>query len=365
MYVSFHMSPQSRGPSEDIATIEELVDAVRMADAAGIASVCLTEHHLGGFNTYTDPFVLGAYLAPQIEQTYIAITVVQVPLAHPVRIAEHANMLDLMTRGRVMLALAPGSTRELELDAFGVELAQRSAMTNQRIDAMLRAWAWSDDTSPVDVSTDFDQGRIDARISPSSFRKPHPLIGRATLTEATIADTARRGWPVLLALRDLTDDANERQIAVYKEALFAAEHDEPTVRDCLSWLGFITQISIAETEREANRRKADYIELGGGGPIVTNPREGTPEWVAEWRTRQLHKSNIAFAGTPQMIVEHLGEVYEGLDVEHARVSFLDIPGRAEQNKECYQLFIEEVLPHLNPQRLPDPEATIEHVGVGR
>ncbi len=357
MYISIHLSPQSRGDAEDSETIEELVDHALAADAAGVAAICLTEHHTAGFNTYCDPFLMGAYLAPQLTQAYIAVHVVQVPFHSPVRIAEQANLLDLLTRGRCMVALAPGSPRQIELDVFGVDFADRPGITRERIEALRRIWAWQAGDEPLDVSTANDRGILSGRISPSSFRKPHPLVGRATMTDATIVESALLGWPAILALRSEGDD-NRRQLALYRSTLEGAGHDEATVRECLSWLGLTTLVSIAPTEREARRQHDEYLEIGGAGPIVRTAGEGSRAWAEEWRTRQLQRAEWSIVGTPEMVAESLLGDRE-IGAEHARVSFVTTPGRREQNLEALQLFLGETLPLLDPQQLPGPARTVE------
>ena len=357
MYVSIHLSPQSRGDAEDLETVEELVEHALAADAAGAAAVCLTEHHTAGFNTYCDPFLMGTYLAPLLTQAYIAVHVVQVPFHNPVRIAEQSNLLDLLTRGRCMIALAPGSPRQIELDVFGVEFADRPGITQERIESLRRIWAWQTGDPPLDVTTSLDRGTLSGRLSPSSFRKPHPLVGRATATDATIVEAARLGWPAILSLRTAGDD-NRRQVALYRATLEESGHDEATVRECLSWLSLTTLVSIAPTEREARRRHDEYLEIGGAGPIVQTAGEGSHAWAEEWRTRQLQRAEWSVVGTPEMIAERLLGDRE-LGAEHTRVAFVTTPGCREQNLEALQLFLAETLPLLEPEQLPGPLHTVE------
>ena len=353
MFVSLHLSPQSRSEAEDVERVEEVVQQAVLADAAGVAAVSLTEHHLAGFNTYCDPLVLGAHLAGRLRQAYIAVHVVQLPLQHPVRVAEQCNMLDLLTRGRCMIAVAPGSVRQIELDTFGVSVEQRSEMTRQRLDAMLRAWGWTEGGDPVDVSTDYDQGVIAARLSPSSFRKPHPLIGRATSTPETIVATGRMGLPVILGPK-----FDRQTIALYREALTEAGHDADTIADCEDWLSTFSLVSLAPTEAQAERRLDQYIEGGGAGPIVTAVDEGSKEWVAEWRTRQAHRRQISTPMTPDMLLERLRSLTAETGVTHHRIALAEVPGRRAENLESFQLFLEEVLPQLDPEPLRDPARTV-------
>jgi alkanesulfonate monooxygenase SsuD/methylene tetrahydromethanopterin reductase-like flavin-dependent oxidoreductase (luciferase family) len=359
VFVTLHMSPQSRSAPEDIERFEEVIEHALLADAAGIAAISLTEHHLGGFNTYCDALPFGMFLAGKLTHgTYIALHVVQTPLMHPVRLAEQCNMLDVMTRGRCMIALAPGSPRQTELDAFGmshnygVSAETRADMTRQRIDAMLRAWSWTEDGQSVDISTDYDRGRVSARLTPTSFRRPHPLIGRATLTAATIAETGRMGLPVIFG-----PTPDREAISIYRDALESAGHSDEVVSECNDWLGFVSLFSLAETEREAGSRLDQFIDGGGSSPIVTAANQGTPEWIADWKERQALRNAGSMPVTPGVLVERLLALKD-YGINHARVMLAEIPGQRSQNLESLHLFLEEVLPHLGAERLRDPATTV-------
>jgi alkanesulfonate monooxygenase SsuD/methylene tetrahydromethanopterin reductase-like flavin-dependent oxidoreductase (luciferase family) len=352
LFVSLHLSPQSRSPADDLERVDEVVEQVLLADRAGIASVSLTEHHLAGFNTYCDPMAFAMYLAGKVEQTYLALHVIQAPLQHPVRLAEQCNMLDLLTRGRCMIALAPGSFRQIELDAFGVSVDARASMTAQGIDSMLRAWSWQEGDGPLDVSNDYYSGVIAGRVSPTSFRRPHPLIGRATATLATVADTGRRGLPVILGT-----DPDASVIRLYRESIASAGHDPRVVAECDDWLSFVDMVSLAETETKADAILMEFVEGGGSGPIVTDPAEGSAVWAAEWRARQQARKRWSRPVTPAMLVDRL-LAFKQTGVNHARVTLAEVPGQHQRNLDMLHLFLEEVLPQLDPQQLPGPAMTI-------
>ena len=335
--------------------LRRLVNEVEEGEAAGIAAFCLTEHHLGGFNTYCDPFLFGAYLAPRLERAHVAIHAVQLALHHPVRVAEQCNMLDLLTRGRCMIALAPGWPQTIELSAYGVDSDLRVEMTRQRIDAMLRAWSWHDGGEAVDISTDWDRGFVGARLTPTSYRLPRPLIGRATLSEETAVELARLGWPAVLG----SVETSAAHVYAYRRTLEAAGHEDDVVRDCLAWLGFVDFVTLAATEQEARDRRDEASRQGVVGPIAANRPEG---WASDWAARQQRQSENSLAVTPEQLVERmLG--FKGHGVNHGRVHLLSIPGSRESAAETFGLFLEEVLPHLDPEQLPPPARTIETAGV--
>lgn len=339
--------------------MEQVIAQAASADAAGIAAICLTEHHLGGFNTYGDPFVMGAHLAAYLRRAHLAIHVVQVPLRHPVRIAEQANALDLLTRGRFMLGLSSGAARPIEFAAFGVDVEARSRLAEQGIEALVAALRWRDGDPPLELRTDHTLGVLSARLSPASFRRPHPLLARATKTEATIVSTGKRSWPVLLGVHG-NPAADRRAVKLYRNALEQSECSAESAAECTAWLGFLTTVSVAPTESAARERIERYLAEGGSGPILEDANAVAPAGVRalakareDWYARQQVRGRGAIAGTPEMIVERL-RADRGLGVNHVRVSLISTSRSEEENAESFRLFVEEVVPHLDPEPLPEP-----------
>lgn len=355
MHVSLHLSPQSRDAADDADVMAGVVEKALLAERHGVASIGLTEHHLAGYNTYVDPFLMGAHLAGQLRSAHISVTVAQVALEHPLRLVEKCNILDQFTRGRFLVALAAGSASPTELEAFGAEGIDRARVTEERIDAALRIWARGDDDPPLDISTSVDRGVVSARVSPASYRLPRPLVARATRTPATIERLGREGVPVILGQWQTLDGDNREHLALYTDALLAGGHDETTVEECLTWLGFGLTIVVGATQRAAEERWAEYLEVGGEGPQPG--RLGTPSaWAKEWTHREVARASGSLVGSPQRIVETIQEIaMQG--ARHVRIIPAIPAGRSGDRDEIYRLIFEEVLPHVGATPLPEPVAT--------
>ncbi|MFO6454100.1 MULTISPECIES: LLM class flavin-dependent oxidoreductase [unclassified Aeromicrobium] len=351
MYTSIHFSPQSRDADDDWGIIHRIVEQAKRAEQAGCASIGLTEHHLAGFNTYVDPFLLGAHLAAVLEQAYVSVTVAQVALEHPLKLVERINLLDVLARGRSMVALAPGSASPVELQAFGADAFDRNVVTAERIDAVMRAWEW-DGEEPVDLGTSVDRSVVQARINPASYRYPRPLVGRATRTPETIARLGREGTPAIFG-QWLTQDGDARdQLAIYTHALLGAGHDQETVDECLRWLGFGLTIVVAPTQAQAERNWREYVEVGGEGP-QPGRLGGAAAWEKEWTHREVARASGSLVGDPARIVEEILRMKDA--GSHAlRLIPAVVAGRAEDREETFSLIFDEILPHIGTQQLPAP-----------
>src|SRR4051812_18029070 len=197
MRFSLYINPQTRGPDDDLNVIDAVTRQAIRADEAGFAAVFLTEHHFTGYNAFSDPFVFGAYLAPQIKRARLGLSVAVPTLHHPFKFAEQCSLLDNMTRGRAIIGVGAGGG-PLELAGFGLEPKDRREQTDQVLDIARRAGAKHPGAPPLTFETPFHRGRMDGRIIPSSYRKPHRLIARACVSEESILKSARLGWPVFL-----------------------------------------------------------------------------------------------------------------------------------------------------------------------
>ena len=99
------------------------------ADKLGYDIAWIAEHHFS--NTYgilPDPFVYAAYMATLTERIALGSAVMTLPLHNPVRIAENAAFVDILTGGRFMLGLGSGY-RPYEFEGLGVPFDERREAT--------------------------------------------------------------------------------------------------------------------------------------------------------------------------------------------------------------------------------------------
>jgi probable F420-dependent oxidoreductase len=134
-------------PYDRWGDIGALVDAVRLADEAGLDSVSFPEHIVMPVRDDTAPisavwyenFVLAAHLgavAPRIRFVFSAMVV---PYRHPVHAAKLISTLDTVTGGRVSIVAGSGWMRR-EFRVLGVPFDERGAMTDEYLRAMRVLW---------------------------------------------------------------------------------------------------------------------------------------------------------------------------------------------------------------------------------
>jgi len=157
-----------------------LLEMCEWADQRGALFVSLSEHH-GAVDDYLpSPLVMAAAVAARTKSMRIGINALIAPFHDPLRLAEDAAVVDLLSGGRLDLTIAGGYVKS-EFDMFGVALSERPAKVEEAV-ATLRA-AWS--AEPFQF-----RGRT-VRVRPSPARPGGPRIMLGGTSEAAARRAAR------------------------------------------------------------------------------------------------------------------------------------------------------------------------------
>jgi alkanesulfonate monooxygenase SsuD/methylene tetrahydromethanopterin reductase-like flavin-dependent oxidoreductase (luciferase family) len=355
MRFALYLNPQTRGPEDDSRIIDLVTSMSLEADRLGFTAVMLTEHHFTGYNTFSDPFVFGAYLAPQLRHAWIGSSIVVAPLYDPLRFAEHCNLLDQLSHGRAIIGIGPGGS-PIEFAGFGRDHRAARELTEQVVDIALKAWAHEYGAAPLEFETPFTKGRLDGRVMPTSVRKPHPLLARACVSDASVLASANRGWPVFTGR--FTPERTGHQWQLYRETLAKAGHSPSVVQECLEWSAALKMIYVGETDAQAwadveqpitnylqaawVANSADSLEAevsrGSDGRIGYTTRV-SPE------TRQAMTERAMIIGSPETVAATLRD-YAAVGIDHMMLWFVWGYNSTERVRRSFELFNHEVRPRL-------------------
>lgn len=117
---------------------ELLADAM-LAEELGFDSLWVAENHFSVDRQCASPFVIAAVLAGTTRHIRIGVFSI-LTFAHPLRVAEDAATLDLMSGGRLMLCFGTGYRPE-EFAAFGVAMHGKGGRFRECLDVVQKAWA--------------------------------------------------------------------------------------------------------------------------------------------------------------------------------------------------------------------------------
>jgi alkanesulfonate monooxygenase SsuD/methylene tetrahydromethanopterin reductase-like flavin-dependent oxidoreductase (luciferase family) len=109
------------------------------ADRQGAMLIGLSEHHGSADGYLPSAMAMAAAIAARTSNARIAINAVVAALHDPLRLAEDAAVVDLLSRGRLDLTVVGGYVRE-EFDAFGVPMSERPARVRETVATLRSAW---------------------------------------------------------------------------------------------------------------------------------------------------------------------------------------------------------------------------------
>ena len=98
------------------------MDMAIKAESMGYSAVWCVEHHFDrAYSMCPDNFVYLSYLAAKTERIKIGIGACILPWNDPLRVIEKVNLLDIMSKGRLLLGLGRGLSR-MEYAGFGIDM---------------------------------------------------------------------------------------------------------------------------------------------------------------------------------------------------------------------------------------------------
>ena len=98
--------PQWRRPDQDV--FRETVDRAVLAEKLGFKRVWSSEHHFSEDRWAPSQFPLLAAIAARTERIRLGTGVLLLPFHNPIRVAEDAAVVDIISNGRLDLGVGRG-----------------------------------------------------------------------------------------------------------------------------------------------------------------------------------------------------------------------------------------------------------------
>ena len=316
-------------PTQSRPTFEAMRDQARLAEALGFDALWAHEHHSQAM-MYPDPLMTLAALAGVTERIGLGTNMLLLPLHHPVRVAQEAAMVDVLSRGRLRLGVAKGYS-PTDLRTFGVSPSQRARHLSEGIELIRALWQGGEVTRTGEA---FDLKRF--RLFPLPIQKPGPPVYVGGTAAEAIRRAARLGDGYLISTTEPIDRVAER-VATYRTAL--DDIGKPWRAPLLNRL--VCTVRNRREKADAERQYAGallalYDAWGHDNVTGLSAEERTPERIG--RTHLI-------VGEPSECIERIHE-YVQIGIGHIAclMNFgnpdLDLVDRS------MRLFGERVIPHF-------------------
>lgn len=331
------LSAQLRpGETDWSRAYEETIRLAVEAERLGLSSIWTTEHHFVDDGYMPSLAVVSAAIAAATSSIEIGTGVILAPLHHPLRLAEDAATVSLLSGGRFTLGLGLGWS-EVEFEGLGADTTKRGQAMEETLTILRQSWAGEPFHHQGSV---YKLPELAVRPTPSS--PITILIGGGA--EAAIRRSARLADGIF---SNVPPDKFLQQLEWLREECERIGRDPLELRIIhysvilpgpnahAAWVRYIDDVwhmtwKYSDMEASATR---------------TGPPPLAPE-LTEERRASLH-GRFTLAGSTDEIVSTLLDVREqaGMQVEFvARSHFATLV--YDDQVELMQQLAEEVAPHL-------------------
>ena len=321
---------------------DEVFTQAALAEEAGFELFLVPEHHQMPDGYMPAPLTFAAALAAHTKRAQIGTGILQLPLYHPLHVAEQIAVIDTIAKGRFILGAGLGLV-EHEFNAFEIPLSAAATRFTESVEILRQAWSGRT-FSYHGQHFNFD----DVTITPRPLRQPSIWIGAMSTITLTRAGRIGDGW--------LSDPLHNFDVMrawseMYRAA--ARQAGNPRVEIALlrnAWVGD----SRAEIEQNWWPHVKDYhlfyLRLGFFASGRFNAK--WEPWVreitsaAEWTCERVAPNRLIY-GTPEQVVTELKR-YERATGCQYMILMLRCPSGPShaETMRCIERFGTDVLPHF-------------------
>lgn len=320
------------------------IDDAQVAENTGYKYFFFIEHQNAGFNCVSSPTVYLTALAAATRSIRIGAMVFQMPLNHPIRLAQDTAMIDHLSRGRFDFAIGYG-TRIGEFAPWGFDFGKRREMGVEAMEIVRKAWT----EKKFSYEGKYWQFK-DAQPQPRPFNAPHPPIWMGGHSEASFDYAAEQGFNLAQNL-DVETKITEK--FAYFRSAWKKKRPGSVPRTLL-----VRHIHVAETDAQARAEAEPFMLEGLIGldgvrrARSIRPEEANPEMLeiarVYIRTSESFdfwiEEGLGFVGSPATVARQIAEQQRrvGYDVLLTQHNIGTMPHTLAQ--KSIKLFGEQVIP---------------------
>lgn len=320
----------------------EALEEVEAAEALGFDAVWFTEHHFArhGLNSGLTAWL--AAVALRTRRMRIGSTVFVLPFWNPIRLAEDAAIIDILSDGRLEFGVGSGYRLD-EFKGFNISPDASREMGRECFDIILRLWTGE----PVTFNGKYYKLN-EVAIRPVPKQKPHPPIWWPGQSPETLEYIARHGynWMSASTLATLATILERRQRLAELLQSYGRSIDDIGIY--IHVPTYVANATYEEIRRVTEpgiqwfRHSAMWYTAGPtpGGGTIYHP-SGTE---APFDFERFYK-NDSFFGDPETCFRQIERLWQAL--RPTDLVFLFTMGQSqEQVFKSMELFAREVMPRV-------------------
>ena len=232
----------------------EEFERIQYAEELGYHSVWLPEQHFFDYCICPDALDLASYVLATTSRVRVGAAVVNLSLTHPLRFAERAAMLDLISGGRIDICLGRGYQLPQNV-AFGVAEDHTKPTFSEALDIVLNSWH--------DGPRGYDGEYFSfppVRTYPLPQRPANEILLYGVGATTPVEETIRRGLPLGLSQPFGPVTKTAEAFEEYVAALRGSTLSDAEVERLLDRAFVLVYAFVAPTAEEAREISKEPFE---------------------------------------------------------------------------------------------------------
>jgi alkanesulfonate monooxygenase SsuD/methylene tetrahydromethanopterin reductase-like flavin-dependent oxidoreductase (luciferase family) len=327
------------------SVFDNTISQVKLAESIGYHSAWFAEHHFTRYSISASLMIILGYISAITETIRLGTGVIVPSLHNPIRVAEDAAHVDLLSNGRLDIGFGRGSFG-YEFEGFNVPNNDHDTFQSSVLD-IRNLLSTNNQYFTSSYST-----KLELPLVPNPVQKPHPPFYIAASNSVETLDfLVRNEFKICIAVVQDTNKALELIDRYYAACMNM--NRSPYMED----VPFFRYIHVAETEKKAEentkkhvnwiqdimqwrRNNSNRSELGF---LNDEWRESVKEYSIDF---SYIKNNRAFIGTPEQVAEKVNFLKDH-NISYLGCNFA--LGGLNQSKiiESMKLFDKKVVPLIS------------------
>src|ERR1700737_3244764 len=132
--IAFNAGGHGRSPAQ---VFKDNLEQCVLAEELGFDAIWIPEHHFSEYSLINDPLMFAVAVAQRTQRVRIGAAVMVLPVPPPIRVAENAAFVDVLSGGRLDVGVGRGY-QPAEFAGFNVPYDQTSAVYQEALDFIVR-----------------------------------------------------------------------------------------------------------------------------------------------------------------------------------------------------------------------------------
>lgn len=321
---------------------QDILAQIELGDELGFDTAWLGElHFIPSFSCLASPMMILAAAAQRTKRIRLGTAVTLLPLHNPVKMAEDAATLDVLSDGRLEFGVGRGAT-PVYFAGYNVPQEESRERFEESLEVILRAWTHDR------LSYQGTYMRVqDLPLAPKPIQKPYPPIRIAANSPETFAIAGQLGLPIFASPLINPPDKLREYLAVHRRTLKAGATQDIA-------LAFPVHVapSRAQARQECERSLMHFFSLAGEllKPLADAPVKSFEAYQElQVRIKQVTfesiDRNIGIFGDPDYCVDRIKACRQEYPLVEF-IAYFNQGGLLEHTtvRRSMELFAREVMP---------------------